>query len=298
MSAPRRWLGAHRRAAADALTRLTAGGNLMTVVALAVVLVLPALGYWLVDNAERAAGHLASPGEVSLWLADDAREADQRAIERRLAEAGVARWRYVSKEEALAGLQAISGLGEVAAGLKRNPLPDAFIVVPQAGDAAGLAAFAEAARGWPKVAEVHADLDWARRLGALLTVARTTLRLAALLLAVALVAVVFNTIRLQIAGRQAEIELALLIGATPAWTARPFLWLGALEGLLAGALAVLALLAIHRLAAPTIAELAGLFGDSLRLAPPTAELALAVLAGALAIGWLGALLSVRLAHRG
>jgi cell division transport system permease protein len=288
------WLLSHRRAAANALQRLKAGAgsSALTVLALAVVLVLPAAGHWLVDGLERAGSRLAGPGEVSLWLADGSGKDAVAAIEKRLADAGVARWRFVSKAEALASLESVDGLAEVAAGLAENPLPDSFLVEPARADAEGLAAFAEAARDWPGIAEVHADVDWARRLAAVTGAARRVLWLLSAILAVALVAVSFNTIRLQVAARQNEIDVALLIGATPAWAARPFLWLGALEGLAAGLLAVAALYAIHGLAAPGLLTLAGFLGDAALIEPPSARLAATLLGGAVAIGWSGARLSV------
>ena len=52
----------------------------------------------------------------------------------------------------------------------------------------------------------------------------------------ALVAVTFNTIRLQILTRREEIEVAKLIGATDAFIRRPFLYFGALQGLAGGLL--------------------------------------------------------------
>lgn len=295
----RSWLISHRRAAADALHRLKKGANgegagasLLTVLALAVVLVLPAAGHWLVDGIERAGSRLTGPGEVSLWLAENSGKEAVAAIEKRLSEAGVAHWRFVSKDDALAALQTVDGLADVAAGLDENPLPDSFLVEPAKADAEGLAAFAALAREWPGVAEVHADVDWAQRLGAVSAVARRLLWLLSAVLGVALVAVSFNTIRLQVAARQHEIDVALLIGATPAWAARPFLWLGALEGLAAGGLSILMLYAIHALAAPGLSVLATFLGNAALLEPPSPQLAGFLLAGAVAIGWCGARLSV------
>lgn len=288
------WLASHRRAATDALHRLKegAGSSLLTILALAVVLVLPATGHWLVDGIERAGSRLAGPGEVSLWLAEGSGKDGVAAIEKRLQEAKVAQWRFVSKGDALAALQSVDGLADVAAGLDENPLPDSFLVEPAQADAEGLAAFVADARTWPGVAEVHADIDWAQRLTSLTAVARRLLWLLSAILAVALVAVSFNTIRLQVAARQHEIDVALLIGATPAWAARPFLWLGALEGLAAGLVAVVVLYAIHALAAPGLSVLANFLGSTALLEPPSPQLAASVLAGAVAIGWGGARLSV------
>jgi len=55
--------------------------------------------------------------------------------------------------------------------------------------------------------------------------------LLATLFAFALVAVTFNTIRLQVLTRREEIEVSKLIGATDPFIRRPFLYFGTLQGL-------------------------------------------------------------------
>ena len=114
------------------------------------------------------------------------------------------------------------------------------------------------------------------------------------LLAVALAAITFNTIRLQILAQGAEIEVAQLIGATSGYIRRPFYYFGAIQGALGGLLALgLVALGVHTLS-PSVAELAGLYGANFRLQglDPVGSVLL-VLAGAF-LGWLGAQLSVGL----
>lgn len=289
------WLRAHRRAAADALRRFVAGGigSVLTVLALGVVIALPAGGHWLLGSFARIGEAFGTAHEVSVYLAPGSGREDIRRLEERIVASGVARWRFVDKDAALASLRRIDGLADVAAGLAENPLPDSFVVEPRAADATALAAWAETARGWPQVDAVQVDSAWAQRLDALLALGRRAVWLLGGLLAVALVAVTFSTIRLQIAGRQAEIEVALLVGATPAWVARPFLWLGALEGLAGGLLACAILWVAQLAAAPAVASLAALYADGFALAPPGLRLAASVVGASGAIGWLGALLSVR-----
>ena len=57
------------------------------------------------------------------------------------------------------------------------------------------------------------------------------------LLAFALVAVTFNTIRLQVLTQREEVEVIKLIGATDAFIRRPFLYYGALQGAAGGVVA-------------------------------------------------------------
>ena len=81
------------------------------------------------------------------------------------------------------------------------------------------------------------DSAWVRRLDALLRIGRTSVVLLALLLGVGLVAITFNTIRLQVMTSRAEIELSRLLGATDAFIRRPFHYFGVLLGLLGGVVA-------------------------------------------------------------
>lgn len=287
------WLRAHRRASADALDRLLAApfGSLLTVLTLALAIALPLAGAWLLDNLASVGGGLARSHEVTLFLAGDAGKADIAAVERRLRQAAPRGYRFVSREAALADLQQVDGMASLLAGLTRNPLPDAFVVQPPRRDAAGLAAFAAEARAWPKVALVQHDAGWARRFDALLEFGGRLVGLLALVLAAAVTALTFNTLRLQVADRREEIAVALLVGATRAWVARPALWFGVLQGALGGLLAVaLVLAAQHWLAAP-VAELAALYGG-FRLRPVAPELAGGAVAAGIALNWLGAWLAV------
>jgi cell division transport system permease protein len=147
-------------------------------------------------------------------------------------------------------------------------------------------------RALPAVAEVRLDSDWARRFSTLARIARTGIALLAALLAFGLVAVTFNTIRLQVLTQRQEIEVSRLIGATDAFIRRPFYYLGLLQGL-AGGLVALAIVAGSLAALNAgVAELSKSYGSSFRLQfLPDPDL-VAVLAFSALLGWLGAYMSV------
>jgi len=109
----------------------------------------------------------------------------------------------------------------VIASLPQNPLPDAFVVRLSTSDPALADRLDLEFKSLPKVAYVQADSAWVRRLDALLRLGRTAVLLLSGLLGLALVAVTFNTIRLQILTQRDEIELCRLIGATHAYIRRP-----------------------------------------------------------------------------
>jgi cell division transport system permease protein len=159
-------------------------------------------------------------------------------------------------------------------------------------DATALDALAKDLRALPGAAHVQVDSAWARRLGALAGTARLAIALLAALLAFGLVAITFNTIRLQILTQRAEIEISKLIGATDAFIRRPFFYLGALQGLCGGVLALTILWASLAALNTGVAELAASYGSAFRLPFLAAGDALAVVLFSSGLGWFGAYLSV------
>ena len=297
------WFSSHFAALRDALQRLLAApiNTLLSLLAIGIALALPAGALVVIDNLQTLGNGLAGRHEISIFLAADASRADAAEIDRRL-KAGVSgAIRFVPREMALKQLQATEGLADVLSGLQQNPLPDAFVIRPtgpMAGENANLDSLAKTFAAWPKVAHVQVDSSWVRRLDALLRFGRLAATMLAVILGAGMLAVVFNTIRLQALGRRDEVELALLIGATPAFVARPFLWFGILEGIF-GALVALALVSASMalLAAPA-AELLALYGGSFNLRLLTPETAAGVLAAGGLLGWMAGWLTTRSFGRG
>jgi cell division transport system permease protein len=285
------WLRQHREAMRSALRRLLRAGGLLGALVIGVALALPAGGYALLEGARVLAGRLALEPQVSVFLRPEAKRAEADALAAALrADARVAKLRFVPREEALKELSAVQGMPEVMAALGRNPLPDAFVLQVREG---ALESFAAEARKLPGVGHVQADAAWARRLSALAGVARLALWLLAALLGVGLIAITFNTIGLQILTQREEIEVLKLIGATDGFIQRPFYYLGLLQGLAGGGVA-LAIVAIGLgLLNREIQPLAESYGSAFRFAFPPLGDALAIIGFAALLGWLGAYLSVR-----
>ena len=291
----RAWLRQHRQALAAAIGKLTAqrAAAALNALVIGIALSLPAGGYALLSSLRVVTQGAALEPQLSVFLQVEAKRPEADALAAKLkSEARVREFRFIPREQALKELQSAEGLSEVVAALGRNPLPDAFVVRPRATDPGALEALARELRALPAVANVQVDSAWARRLGALAGTARLAIALLAALLAFGLVAITFNTIRLQILTQRAEIEISKLIGATDAFIRRPFFYLGALQGLSGGlvALAILwgSLLALNL----GVAELAASYGSGFRLAFLDPGDALAVALFSAALGWLGAYLSV------
>jgi cell division transport system permease protein len=283
------WLRQHAHALRLALRRFAGGGALSAVV-IGVALALPAGGYAVLDSLRGLAARASLDPQISVFLKPEVKRPDALALEKSLrADARLAQVRFVPKEEALKELNSAQGLAEVTAALGRNPLPDAYVVTPRQGDLEPLVADLGAL---PGVAHVQADAAWARRLAALAAVGRLAIWLLTGLLSLGLVAVIFNTIRLQILTHRDEIEVSKLIGATDAFIRRPFYYLGTLQGMAGGLLAVIIVWSALALLNRPVGALAESFGSAYRLSALGAADAVAVIVLAALLGWLGTHLSV------
>ncbi len=288
------WMRQHGRSLALILTRLTRTplASALNIGVVGVALALPLAFYVILANLQSLAQDKAPTPQISVFLALDAQASDAREIENRLKRhTAVIKLRFVPRDQALAELKEKSGLSDVITSLGRNPLPDSFVIDAKESTAAALERLRDEFKAWPKVEHVQLDSAWAKRLDATLQLGRLIVLVLAALLAFALVAVTFNTIRLQILTQRAEIEVAKLIGATNPFIRRPFLYYGAVLGLAGGITGWIIVWGGLWLLNDRLAALTQLYGASFTLShlSPADTASLCGFAGAL--GWLGAWLS-------
>jgi cell division transport system permease protein len=296
------WLRQHRFAIGAALGHLfkAPGSFLFNVMVVAIALTLPFAGLTLLENVRPMSEQLSVDPELSLFVTPDTTREQAQALEpalRTILKEHKARIVFVPREQALDTLKAKSGLSDVLETLGDNPLPDGYVLkldsFKNAADAGGVDAIATQLRALPNVDTVQVDSAWVKRLAALLGVLRLVLLLLALTLGLVVIAVVFNTIRLQVLTQRDEIAVSKLLGATDNFIHRPFYYTGALLGLCAGGVALGAVMLALRPLNTAIAEFARLYASEFQLAP-LHPLGLAVLlAISAALGLMGALLSVQ-----
>lgn len=294
-----RWLAQHHAALLMALRRFLAAplSTLLSLLAIGIALTLPAFGYVVLDNLRELGRGATGAQQISIFMAVGTSKRDLAEIENRLKALSTAKVTFVSRDEALSRLKNSQEMAEIVASLPRNPLPDAFIIEPADASPERLEALREEFAAWPSVAHVQLDSAWVKRFDAFLRLGKLVLFLLAGLFSAGLVAVTFNTVRLQVMAQAAEIELARMIGATDAFIRRPFYYFGALQGALGGLLAAALVLGALKLLAAPVAELGALYGGNFVLhAPIASEITMLASFGAL-LGWLGAQLSVSLSLR-
>ncbi|WP_420177365.1 cell division protein FtsX [Kerstersia gyiorum] len=235
----------HRYALSIALQRLARQpfSSLANLCIMALALCLPLLGAAILDAARPVTRDLSVTPEVTVFMqVGTPRDASTKTLERVRSENGaeIQSARLVPKENALAALQRTPGWRDALAVLPDNPLPDAITVTFAAGPQATETAtqLAQQWQSWPGVDRVQLDSDWMQRLEALASTARIALLLLAIAVGLVVLATVFNTVRMQALTQREEIAVARLVGATESFVRRPFLYQGALSGLLASLLAI------------------------------------------------------------
>jgi cell division transport system permease protein len=289
----------HLQALLGSLGRLkrNALATVLTLLVIGLALALPAALGLFITNAQVATGGFSQAIDMSVYLKSDVplAKAQQLAADARQ-RPGVAQVKVIAADEGLAQFREYSGFGAALDALKSNPLPNVLHVVPRrdASSAADLESLRRYFTAWPEVDVVQLDTEWVLRFNAILAVLRRLVLIAAALLGAGVLAVVGNTIRLEILNRRAEIEVTKLVGGSNAFVRRPFLYTGLLYGIGGAALAWAILETAVLVLDQPVATLARLYGSQYALQGPSGQVLGALFGGGMALGWLGAWIS---AHR-
>lgn len=286
----------HLKTARQSLTRLlsTPAASLMTVAVIGIALLLPSALYVSMNNLKALSGGISSISQISLYLKKNVTESEALEISEQLLQRDeIASSEYISPAQAAEQFNVSSGLGDVIDALEDNPLPGVIVLSPTSIDSESASALLQELSDFPEVESAQLDLQWVERLQAFLELAQRASAGLMLILALAVLFVVGNTIRLAIEGRRAEIVVIKLVGGTNSYVARPFLYAGALYGL-AGSLVAWILLTIILLSLRGPANtLLDLYSSDYQLQGLGAVSCLILLVLGTSLGWLGALISVR-----
>lgn len=240
-----RYLNHHLWVAVSSLGQLIRSpfSTLMTATVIAIALALPAGLYLLLDNVKTLTHAWQNSMQFSIFLQPATSTTDALQLQEQIQGWNrVAKVDYISPDQALAEFRELSGFGAAIDTLKENPLPAVLVVYPRAEvQAEQLQRLADDARKLPHVDNVQLDMEWVRRLGAILALAQRGVLALALILGAAILLIIGNTIRLTILNRRQEILVTKLIGATNTFIRRPFLYTGVWFGLFGSLLAWLLL---------------------------------------------------------
>jgi len=268
--------------------------HLLTLAVIAVALALPALSLALLDNVQRLGAGLAQTGDVNLFLR---RELGERvALDLRqelLKDPAVAAIVVKSPDDALREFEAMADFSDAISAIDTNPLPYVLAIElrARASTAEFTAPLIERLRALEQTDMVQFDQEWLARLKALIALTERGVYVIGVLLGLAVLLVIGNTIRLEIMTRRDEIIIMKLVGADDGFVRRPFVYSGIWFGLFGALGAALLLWLALSLLGPTVTQLAEAYGSNFRLHRPGPLGVLLLLGIGILLGSLGAFLA-------
>ena len=266
----------------------------MTIAVIGIALLLPTTLFVAMNNLQLLSAGVSESSRITIYLDETLPEAQGRSLsEQLLSRSDISAGEYISPAQAAEEFREFSGLGDVLDALEENPLPAVLVLTPRNVDEDSGAALLNELNGLPGVESVQLDLEWIARLQRFLELAQRMSTALMLVLSLAVLFVVGNTIRLAIEGRRAEIVVVKLVGGTDSYVARPFLYTGFWYGLGGGLLAWLLLALIMRALSGPLAALLALYDNQHSMHGLTLLPGLLLLSGSALLGWLGAWISVR-----
>lgn len=293
----RSWAEHHLQAMFNTLGRMIRAplSTLMTVAVIGIALSLPTGLYVVLQGARTVSAGWEDAAQISLFLRKNTPPAEVERLAREIgAMAQVSTVTHVSPDAALEEFQRLSGFGQALEVLQDNPLPSVLVVRPrpEAATPQTVESLLTRLRALPAVESAQLDLEWVKRFYAIMQIVQRAVVVLGVLLALAVLLVIGNTIRLSIQSRREEIVVQKLIGATNGFVRRPFLYGGLFHGLFGAVFAwLLVTLALWLLAGP-VRRLSALYDSSFTLGGIGGGLSLLLLGGGLLLGLLGAWLAV------
>lgn len=269
--------------------------NFMTVLVIAIALALPAGLQILLDNSKNLSQSWDGASRISLYLKINLSELETKQLAKTIRQnLAVEKVDVIHPVQALKDFSEQSGFADAIAELESNPLPPTLVIQPNESHSSPeeseklLTQF----KNLPQVEKAQLDLDWVRKLYALIQLAEKAAAALGAALALAVLLIIGNTIRLSVQNRREEIEVVKLVGATDAFIRRPFLYTGFWYGLLAGLLCWIILESSLIWLQDPVADLASLYQSQFSISGLGFIQSLQLIAISCLLGLLGSWLSV------
>ena len=276
----------------------TPTATINTILIIAITLLLPSLLYVTVKSSEGLSESWQGRPQVSVFLQNGVGDREAQLIFQEIQlHPAIELAEFVTPRQALEEFRLLSestSLDEELAFLGENPLPASIVLMPTKADA-GPTEVAKLKQQLSKIEgidSIRLDLDWTERFNAILNVVTRVGALLSALLALGLVLIVGNTIKLLIYNRRDEIEISKLVGGTNTFVRRPFLYYGTLFGFLGSLIALGLLLLAANLVEQPLTKLASLYQRQSLLYDLQSWEVLSLIAIGATLGWLAARWSV------
>jgi cell division transport system permease protein len=227
----------------------------VAVLTIAVTLILVGAFALLVANMQGLISRFSEELQVVAYLSGHLNDNQVRELASRVATVeGVQSVEIVSPDEALERLEHSLGGAELLEGLEENPLPTSLEIalMPGRRTPEGLGIVIGALDGLPGISELGKGQEWVEGYSRAVALLRSGTVGLGLVLGLAALLIVANTIRLALYAREEELEILSLVGASRTFVRVPFLLEGTLQGAAGGAIALATLYAAFLLLLPEV----------------------------------------------
>lgn len=214
----------------------------LSVLTIAIVLILVGSASLLVENMTAILDEFGAELQLTAYLEMSMSEAELRLLAGRVAAApGVDHVDFISKQEALLRFERIAGGPELLAGLDENPLPASLEIhlLPEARTAEAIKILESSLDGLPGIDDISQGQEWIEGYSRAVSFVRGGAMGISIVLGMAALLIVANTIRLAVFARRDELEILALVGASRTFVRVPFMLEGTIQGLLGGLIALL-----------------------------------------------------------
>ena len=292
------WFIRHLQTMVGALGDLSRNpfSSTLSISVIAIALALPGSLFAALENINKFTAEFEHGANISLFLAPEINIKQAKELKLTLEQhAAIKHIDLITPDQAMAEFKSRSGLADALDSLTSNPLP--FVLLAYPGDEIArsptkLASLIDELGKLKQVELSQFDLEWIKRLTALLELLTRAVWVIAFILGLGVFLVIGNTIRLAITNRQEEIRIIKLIGGTDAFVRRPFLYSGMFQGLFGGLFALLVIFLLFSFVSTPTKALSSMYGIVFSLEPLHSLPSILLVSSGAAIGWLSARVTV------
>jgi cell division transport system permease protein len=292
----RAWLQHHQASARDSFFRQLRAPfqHILTAAVIGVTLALPALFALALGNFQQLGEQWHGNPRLSIFLERKTEANDIAALQKQLQQnSAVTAVTLTTPEQGLASFEKSAHLSNTLTLLDENPLPPLLTVELRADTTPETVQQLQTQwQPMPHVDSVQADFAWLKKLFHIMQLGERIAWGLAILLVIGALLSVGNTVRLALENRCTEIIVAKLVGATDAFVRRPFLYSGFWFGFSGGCMAIFLVIAGYYSVIAPVTALAALYQSNFVLQGPALFTALGLLLAGIAIGVIGAWLTV------
>lgn len=231
--------------------RVNRGLTAITVGTIGISITLFGIFFLIFINLQKAATDIGKKIKLVVYLEDNISLPQLESIKKNIASySEIERFIYVSKEDALSNFRnRLMDKKTILDGLGSNPLPASFVIEIKENFRTldNLDSIARRFSAMEGIEEVEYGKEWIDRFETIMAFLKLGMTSVGGILAVGLIFIISNTIRLSIHSRIDEIEIMKLVGATNRFISGPFIIEGIIQGFLGAIISIILLTGIYKI---------------------------------------------------